>query len=79
MVMVDDATNRVWAQFVAAETTRASYEVFAGWVRRWGLPGGLYVDRDSIYRCEGLGSVAEQLVLLCYFLSGRLEDTGILT
>ena len=59
MVMVDDATNRVWAQFFEAETTRASYEVFAGWVRRWGLPGGLYVDRDSIYRCEGLGSVAE--------------------
>jgi hypothetical protein len=61
MVMVDDATNRVWAQFFEAETTRASYELFAGWVRRWGLPGGLYVDRDSIYRCEGLGSVAEQL------------------
>src|SRR5664280_1407908 len=25
------------------------------------LPRSLYVDRDSIYRCEGLGSVAEQL------------------
>jgi len=61
MVMVDDATNRVWAQFFEAETTRASYEMLAGWVRQWGLPLGLYVDRDSIYRCEGLGSVAEQL------------------
>jgi hypothetical protein len=30
-------------------------------VRRHGLPRSLYVDRDSIYRCEGLGSVAEQL------------------
>ena len=73
MVMVDDpssvavllrrvdATGRVWAQFFEAETTRASYDVFAGWVRRQGLPRSLYVDRDSIYRCEGLGSVAEQL------------------
>ena len=26
-----------------------------------GLPRSLYVDRDSIYRCEGVGSVAEQL------------------
>ena len=37
MVMVDDATNRVWAQFVEEETTRASYDIFEGWVRRWGL------------------------------------------
>jgi len=61
MVMVDDATGRVWAQFFEEETTRASYDVFEGWVRQYGLPRSLYVDRDSIYRCEGLGSVAEQL------------------
>ncbi len=61
MVMVDDATGRVWAQFFEEETTRASYDVLEGWVRRSGLPQSLYVDRDSIYRCEGLGSIAEQL------------------
>ena len=61
MVMVDDATNRVWAQFSEAETTYASYDVFEGWVRQYGLPRSLYVDRDSIYRCEGRPSVADQL------------------
>ena len=61
MVRVDDATNRVWAQFFEEETTRASYDVFEGWVRRHGLPRSLYVDRDSIYRCEGVASIAEQL------------------
>jgi transposase len=61
MVMVDDATNRLRARFFEEETTRASYEVFAGWVGRHGLPGGLYVDRDSIYRCDGAPRVAEQL------------------
>jgi len=61
MVMVDDATNRVWAQFFQEETTRASYDIFEGWVRRWGLPQSLYVDKDSIYRCEGVGSIAEQI------------------
>ena len=61
MVMVDDATNRVWAQFFEEETTRASYDMLEGWVRRWGLPQSLYVDKDSIYRCEGVGSIAEQL------------------
>jgi len=61
MVMVDDATNRVWAQFFEEETTQASYDVLAGWAKRHGLPGSLYVDRDSIYRCEGQASIAEQL------------------
>jgi transposase-like protein len=61
MVMVDDATNRLHARFFAEETTRASYDVLEGWVRKQGLPGSLYVDRDSIYRCEGEASIAEQL------------------
>jgi hypothetical protein len=38
----------LWAQFFAEETTRASYDVLEGWVRRHGLPRSLYVDRDSI-------------------------------
>ena len=61
MVMVDDATNRLWARFSEEETTRASYDTLEGWVRQNGLPGSLYVDRDSIYRCEGQASVADQL------------------
>jgi len=60
-VMVDDATGQVWVQFFEQETTRASYDMFEGWVRRWGLPQSVYVDRDSIYRCEGEGSIADQL------------------
>ena len=61
MVMVDDATNRTHAQFFEGETTRASYDVFEGWVQAHGVPGSLYVDRDSIYRCERTPTVAEQV------------------
>ena len=61
MVMVDDATNQMRARFFAEETTHASYDMLAGWGRQHGLPGSLYVDRDSIYRCEGVASIAEQL------------------
>jgi len=32
--------------------------VVEGWVRKHGLMGSLYVDRDSIYRCEGVASIA---------------------
>jgi hypothetical protein len=61
MVMVDDANNKLRARFSEEETTRASYDVLEGWVRKHGLMGSLYVDRDSIYRCEGVASIAEQL------------------
>ncbi len=61
MVMVDDATNRMRARFSEEETTRASYDVLESWGRKHRLPGSLYVDRDSIYRCEGAASVADQL------------------
>ncbi|MDB6063947.1 MAG: hypothetical protein JWR26_155, partial [Pedosphaera sp.] len=61
MVMVDDATNRTGARFSEEETTRASYDVFDVWVRNNGVPGSLYVDRDSIYRCERASTEVEQI------------------
>jgi len=61
MVMVDDATNQTYARFFEEETTGASFGTFAGWVSRHGVPRSVYVDRDSIYRCEREASVAEQM------------------
>jgi hypothetical protein len=61
MVMVDDATNRTGAWFAEEETTHAAYDVLERWVGRHGMPNSLYVDRDSIYRCEGKATVAEQI------------------
>jgi len=61
MVMIDDATNRTYAQFPEQETTRAAYDTFEGYVRRHKMPIGLYVDRDSIYRTDRQPTVAEQL------------------
>jgi hypothetical protein len=61
MVMVDDATNQTYARFFEEETTRASFDTFDGWVRRHGVPRSVYVDRDSIYRCERAATVAEQV------------------
>ena len=61
MVMIDDATNVTTARFAPEETTEASYALFEWWVRKYGVPSSLYVDRDSIYRCERLAHVEEQL------------------
>lgn len=61
MVMIDDATNRTYAHFAEEETTRAAYDTFEGYVRQYGLPQALYVDRDSIYETSREPSVDEQL------------------
>jgi transposase len=61
MVMVDDASNRMKARFSEEETTHASYDLFEAWVQQRGVPQSLYVDRDSIYRCERAPTVAEQI------------------
>ena len=61
MVMIDDATNRTYARFFEAETTRAAFDVFEGYSRNYGMPQSLYVDRDSIYKTTREPSVEEQL------------------
>src|SRR5690349_18573166 len=61
MVMIDDATNRTHARFFEEESTRAAFDVFEGYTRKYGLPQSLYVDRDSIYKTTREPSVEEQL------------------
>lgn len=61
MVLIDDATNVTYAQFFEGETTHACYDALEGWIGLYGVPGSLYVDRDSIYRCERTPTVAEQI------------------
>lgn len=61
MVMIDDATSRTFARFFERETTAAAMEVFGAYVRGHGLPHGLHVDRDSIYRSDRQATVEEEL------------------
>src|SRR3954451_19249803 len=61
MVVIDDATVRVFCRFYAAETTAAAFDVFGAYCRKWGVPRALYVDRDSIYRSDRQATVEEAL------------------
>jgi transposase len=61
MVMIDDATNRTYARFFEAETTRAAMTTFRRYVEHYGLPGALYVDRDSIYEPTRDATIDEEL------------------
>jgi len=61
MVVIDDATGRVFCRFFESETTAAAFDVFGAYCRKYGVPRALYVDRDSIYRCDRQATVAEAL------------------
>jgi hypothetical protein len=61
MVMIDDATSRLYARFSEQETTVAAMETFGRYAQRHGLPRALYVDRDSIYRSDREATTAEAL------------------
>jgi transposase len=50
MVLIDDATNHTYARFYRSETMGAAFDALGRWVRQHGLPRGVYVDQDSIYR-----------------------------
>jgi len=49
-VMVDDASGRVFCRFYESEDTASAFDLFERYVKRYGLPLSLYVDKDSIYR-----------------------------
>lgn len=68
MSMVDDATGRTLLSFAPQETTWAALELLERWVRLYGIPGSLYVDRKTVY-LTGRASTLEE----------DLEDTGALT
>ncbi|MCO5068962.1 MAG: ISNCY family transposase [Kiritimatiellae bacterium] len=61
MVMIDDATNRTYVRFYESEDTCAAMDVTGRYIRRYGCPHYLYVDRDSIYECTRDARVDEQL------------------
>jgi hypothetical protein len=69
-VMIDDASSRVWARFYEAEDTAAAFDLFSRYVRRYGLPRELYVDRDSIYRVND-----EELRRRCVESGGKVPLT----
>lgn len=58
---IDDATGRVFLQFVPAESTAAIMTVLRDYIRLHGRPLAIYADRHSIYRTTRAASVEEQL------------------
>jgi transposase len=52
MVLIDDATSRVYARFYENESWHSVADVFQNYVARHGAPRNVYVDQHSIYRAD---------------------------
>jgi len=50
MGLVDDARNRFYGRFYAYEGVYPAMDVLEGYIRRFGLPRSLYVDKHSTYK-----------------------------
>jgi hypothetical protein len=61
MVLIDDATGRIWAWFFEEETLTAALTMFRDYALQHGFPQAIYVDRAGIYRSDREPTSAEIL------------------
>lgn len=59
MVMIDDATGRIYARFFEEETLEAAFTMFGNYAGKYGFPQAIYVDRAGIYRSDREATEAE--------------------
>lgn len=61
MTLVDDATGETLTLFAEQETTAAAMAALEAWIRRYGIPRALYLDRKSVYVTDREPTQEEQL------------------
>ena len=61
IAVIDDASSRIYAQFVEHDTTEENLRTLGGWLRRYGRPLAHYTDKNSIFRSNRPAAISEQL------------------
>jgi hypothetical protein len=61
MGYIDDATNRVYGRFYDYEGTIPAMDSFKRYVRKYGLPLSIYLDKHSTYKSNRRLTVEEEL------------------
>lgn len=56
---IDDASNRVYARFYKYEGVLPVIDSFKRYVKKYGIPGSVYVDRHSTYKSQRKQTVEE--------------------
>ena len=61
MGYIDDATSRVFARFYEYEGTIPAMDSFKRYIRRYGIPMSVYLDKHTTYRSWAKATIEEQL------------------
>lgn len=61
MALIDDATGRAWGRFYAYEGVWPAMDVLEGYLRLYGRPQSLYLDRHSTYKTTRQADLDELL------------------
>jgi transposase len=62
MAYIDDATSRVYARFYEYEGSYPAMDSFRRYIRRYGVPLGIYFDKHSTYKSTAKQTTEEQLL-----------------
>jgi hypothetical protein len=61
MGYIDDANNNVFARFYSSEGTFPFMDSFKRYIRKYGLPQSVYIDRHPAYKVNKTPSIEDQL------------------
>lgn len=61
MGYIDDATNRIFAHFYEYEGTKPAMDSFKRYIRRYGIPQSVYLDRHSTYKSTQKPTLEDEL------------------
>jgi winged helix-turn helix protein len=61
ILMIDDATSRIWGRFAEHDSTEENFRVLEGWLGRHGRPLAYYTDKDSLFTINRPPQPDEQL------------------
>ena len=61
MGYIDDATGRVFGRFYEYEGTIPAMESFKGYIRKYGIPLSVYLDKHTTYKSPAKATVEDEL------------------
>jgi transposase len=61
MAYIDDGTGRVYGRFYAYEGTIPAMDSFRRYIRKYGIPHSIYLDKHTTYKSTGKPTIEEEL------------------
>lgn len=61
MAFIDDATGKIFCRFYDYEGTIPALDIMKRYIKRYGIPHSVYLDKHSAYKCKGKLSIEDEL------------------